>query len=64
MSCGFERAVHQRVARADAVALLDVDVHATRDAVFTRLGVRVVGHDHDLALALDDAAYSRCHRSR
>src|SRR5688572_2110665 len=50
------RTVHQRIAGADAVALLDVDVDATRDAVFARLAVRVVGHDQDLALTLDDAA--------
>jgi hypothetical protein len=45
-----ERAIHQRLAGADALAFLHVDVNAARHLVFL-LGA-VVGHDVDLALAL------------
>ena len=50
------RAVHQRLAGADALAFLHVDVHAARQRVLARLGARLVRHDHDLALALHDRA--------
>ena len=49
------RPVHQRLARADAVAFLDVDVHAARQRVLSRLAT-VLRDDDDLALPLDDAA--------
>ena len=59
------RPVHQRLARPDALALLHVDVHAARDQVLARLGARLVGHDDDLARALDDRRRtSRRRRSR
>ena len=53
---GIARSVHQRLARADALAFLDVHVHAARQRVLARLGARLVGHDDDLPLTLDDAA--------
>jgi hypothetical protein len=40
--------------RADAVAFLDVHVHAARQRVLSRLAT-VLGNDDDLALPLDDA---------
>ena len=46
------RAVHQRLARADALAFLDVHVHAARQRVLTRLRARLVRHDEDLPLPL------------
>src|SRR5205085_2479045 len=49
-----ERAVHERLARADGVALLDVDVDAARDRVLA--GLAVLRDDRDLALTLRDAA--------
>ena len=49
-----ERAIHQRLAGANALAFLHVDVNAARHLVFL-LGA-VVGHDVDLALALGDVA--------
>ena len=49
------RTVHERLARADAVAFLDVHVHAARQRVLRALGA-LVGNDEDLAQALDDAA--------
>jgi hypothetical protein len=45
-----DRAVHQRLARADALAFLDVDVRAARQLVLARLGV-VAGHE-ELAVLL------------
>ena len=56
MSCGLRRTVHQRLAGADPLAFLHVDVDAARQRVFARLGARLVGDDDDLALTLDDAA--------
>ena len=56
MSCGLRRPVHQRLARADPLAFLHVDVHAARQRVLARLGARLVRHDDDLPLTLDDAA--------
>src|SRR4029450_7298875 len=50
------RPIHQRFAGPDPFALLNVDVHATRECVFTRLGTRLVRSDDDLPLAFDDAA--------
>ena len=50
------RPVHQRLAGPDALALLHVDVHAARQRVLARLGARLVRHDDDLPLPLDDAA--------
>ena len=52
----MRRTVHQRLARADALAFLHVDVHAARQRVLARLGARLVGDDDDLPLTLDDAA--------
>src|SRR4029078_4362237 len=49
------RSVHERLARADAVAFLDVDVHAARQRVLSRLAP-LFGDDDDLAQPLDDAA--------
>ena len=49
------RPVHQRLARADALAFLHVDVHAARQRVLSRLAA-VLRDDDDLALPLDDAA--------
>ena len=49
-----ERAIHQRLAGANALAFLHVDVNAARHLVFL-LGA-VVGHDVDLALSLGDIA--------
>src|SRR5262249_24420165 len=49
------RTVHERLARADAVAFLDVYVHAARQRVLTRLPA-LLGDDDDLPLPLDDAA--------
>ena len=49
------RTVHERLARADAVAFLDVHVHAARQRVLARLGA-LVGNHEDLAQPLDDAA--------
>src|SRR4051812_16555038 len=49
------RPVHERLARADAVAFLDVDVHAARQRVLSRLAP-LFRDDDDLALPLDDAA--------
>jgi hypothetical protein len=49
------RTVHQLLAGAHPLALVNVDVHAARHRVFLRLG-RVVRHDDELALTLDDAA--------
>ncbi len=49
------RSERMRLAGADAVAFLDVDVHAARERVLTRLAP-VLRHDDDLALTLDDAA--------
>ena len=50
------RPVHQRLAGAHPLALLDVDVDAARQRVLPRLGTRLVRDDDDLPLALDDAA--------
>ncbi len=47
-------AVHQRIAGAQPLAFLHVDVNAARHRVF--LLVAVVGRDVDLALALRDFA--------
>ena len=47
-----ERAVHQRLAGADAVAFLHVDVRAARDVVLALLAV--VADDDELALTLRD----------
>ena len=55
MSCGLLRPVHERLARADAVAFLDVHVHAARQRVLSRLAT-LLGDDDDLAQPLDDAA--------
>ena len=49
------RPVHQRFARADTVAFLDVHVHAAGQRVLSRLAT-VLRHDDDLPLPLDDAA--------
>ena len=49
------RPVHERLARADAVAFLNVHVHAARQRVLARLGA-LVGDHENLAQALDDAA--------
>src|SRR5262249_48762778 len=49
------RTVHQRLARADALAFLDVHVDATRQRVLARLRARFIRHDDDLPLALDHA---------
>ena len=37
MSCGLERAVHQRLAGAHVIALVHADVLALRDQVLARL---------------------------
>src|SRR5579872_4486940 len=50
----IERAIHQRLAGAHALAFLHVDVHAARHRVL--LLRAVVGHHVDLALALADFA--------
>src|SRR5574341_2465243 len=44
---GVARAVHERIAGFDALALLRVDVYAPRDLVLALLGV--VAHDIDFA---------------
>src|SRR4030095_12752129 len=49
------RPVHQRLPGAHAVALVHADVLAARDQVL--LGLGVVGPDHDLPHALDEAAH-------
>jgi len=49
------RPVHQRLARADAVGLLDVHVHAARQRLLSRLAA-VLRDDDDLPLPLDDPA--------
>ena len=49
------RPVHQLLARAHALPLVHVHVHAARQRVLPRLGA-VVGDDDDLALPLGDAA--------
>ena len=48
------RPIHQRLAGLDALAFLDVDVHAARQRVFALLAV--VAYHVDLALALGDFA--------
>ncbi len=50
------RTIHQRIARAHALAVLHVDVHTARNRVLPRVTAAFVGHDQDLALPLDDAA--------
>ena len=54
MSCGFKRAIHQRIAGAQPLAFLHVHVNAARHRVF--LLVAVVGRHVNLALALGDFA--------
>ena len=49
------RTVHERLARADAVAFLNVDVHAARQRVLAHIRA-VIRDDEDLAESLDDAA--------
>ncbi len=49
------RTVHERLARADAVAFLDVHVHAARQRVLPRFRPFVRDHEN-LAHALHDAA--------
>jgi hypothetical protein len=46
------RPVHQRLAGADAIAFLDVDVHAARQRVLPRLAATLVGDDDDFAQPL------------
>ena len=48
------RSIHQRIARAHALAFLNVDVHTARDRVFALL--TVIADDVDLALTLRDFA--------
>src|SRR2546426_19123 len=49
------RPVHEGLTRLDTVALVNADVLTARDQVL--LGLAVVGPDHDLAHALDEAAH-------
>ena len=50
-----ERAVNERLAGADVLAFLHVDVHAARDGVFLHR-LAILALDVDLALALGDFA--------